>query len=257
MSRWDEPGGPIRLDGQVAVLTGASRGICLAIAHAFVGAGAKVVITGRREDALKAAVAELGPDARCVAGSVGDDAMADETCAVAVEAFGRLDILVNGAGTNPQYGPLIEADMAAVDKVMAVNLRAPLVWSQAAWRAGLRDGGGSILNLTSVAAFMPSPLTGAYAISKAALAMLTRSLATELGPDVRVNALAPAVVRTKFSEALYEDEPAVVATYPMGRLGEPPDVAQAALFLSSPAASWITGVVLPIDGGSMAGRLRY
>jgi NAD(P)-dependent dehydrogenase (short-subunit alcohol dehydrogenase family) len=254
MGRWDEPGGPIRLDGQVAVITGASRGIGFAIAETFIGAGAQVVITGRKPDALRDAEDRLGPAARSFTGSAGDDAVADDTCRFAVETFGRLDILVNGAGTNPQYGPLIDADLGAVDKVLSVNLRAPLVWSQAAWRAAMNEHGGSILNLGSVGGFQPTPGAGAYSISKAGLAMLTRVLAVELGPDVRVNALAPAVVRTKFSEALYRDEEAVVNSYPMHRLGEPADVAQAALYLSSPAASWVTGVVLPLDGGSMAGR---
>lgn len=257
MNRWEQPSGGFRLDGQVAVITGASRGIGLAIAEAFVGAGAKVVITGRNADALAAAAEPLGGDARWLAGSVGNDAMADETCALALDAFGGLDILVNGAGTNPQFGPLIDADLGAYDKVMATNVRAPLVWSQAAWRASLRDHGGSIINLASVAALQPVRDTGSYAISKAALHQLTRVLAGELGPNVRVNTLAPAIVRTKFSEVLLSDEQAVVDAYPLGRVGEPVDVAQAALYLSSPAASWVTGTMLVLDGGGMAIRARY
>jgi NAD(P)-dependent dehydrogenase (short-subunit alcohol dehydrogenase family) len=257
VTRWEAPSGDFRLDGQVAVVTGASRGIGLAIAQAFVGAGAKVVITGRKPEPLAEAAATMGDAARFVAGSVGDDAMAEQTCAAAVEAFGRLDILVNGAGTNPQYGPLIDADLGAFDKVIATNLRAPLVWSQAAWRAGLRDHGGAILNVASVAALLPTSDTGSYAISKAALHQLTRVLAGELGPGVRVNSVAPAIVRTKFSEVLLEDEEAVVATYPVGRVGEPADVAQAALYLCSPAAAWVSGHLLVLDGGGLAMRKTY
>ncbi len=255
--RWAAPSGDFRLDGQVAVITGASRGIGLAIAEAFVGAGAQVVITGRNAEPLEAAVAQLGDAARFMAGSVGDDAMADQTCAAALDAFGRLDILVNGAGTNPLYGPIIEADLGAFDKLMATNLRAPLVWSQAAWRAGLRDHGGAILNVASVASLETTPNLGGYAVSKAALHQLTKVMAGELGPGVRVNAVAPALVHTKFSELLLEDEAAVVAAYPTGRVGEPVDVAQAALYLCSPAAAWVSGHLLVLDGGSLAMRKSY
>lgn len=249
--------GDFRLDGRVAVVTGASRGIGLAIAEAFVGAGARVLITGRREDALAEAAAALGPGARWVAGSVADDGMADDTCRRAVVELGGLDILVNGAGTNPQHGPLIDADLGAVDKVLTTNLRAPLVWSQAAWRAAMRDHGGTILNVASVAALVPVRDTGSYAVSKAALHQLTRVLATELAPRVRVNAVAPALVRTAFAAALLEDEATVAARYPLGRIGEPVDVARAALYLCSPAASWVTGHLLVLDGGRLAGSDTY
>jgi 3-oxoacyl-[acyl-carrier protein] reductase len=255
-ARWSDPSGPPRLDGQVAVITGASRGIGLAIATAFVDAGARVVLNARRAEALGEAVAGLGDAAVGVAGSVTEAGVAERACATAIERFGRLDLLVNGAGTNPQYGPLIEADLAAVDKVLETNLRAPLVWTQAAWRASLRDHGGAVLNVASIGGLQPAPRMGAYAISKAGLLQLTKALAYELGPAVRVNAVAPAVVRTRFSEALTADEEGVVAHYPLGRLGEPADVAQAALYLCSPAAAWVTGVTLVLDGGALSGH-RY
>ena len=163
--------------------------------------------------------------------------------------------MVNNAAVNPYFGPLIDADLAAVRKIFEVNVTATLAWSQLAWRSWLRDNGGAILNVASIGGLVPGPFLGAYNASKAALIHMTRQLAQELGPGVRVNGIAPAVVKTQFARALYEkDEEAAAARYPLKRLGTPTDTAKLAAFLLSDDASWITGQTVPIDGGIQQAR---
>lgn len=241
----------VRLDGRAGVVTGASRGIGEAIARAMLAAGAEgVVLTGRRPETIGALADELGPRAVAVSGNVRDPEHAAVAVATAVRTFGRCDLLVNNAGTNPSAGSLMDVDMDAVDATWDVNQRAPLVWARAAWHGWMREHGGSVLAIGSVGGMAPGPLLGAYNVSKAALHHLTRQLAHELAPDVRVNAIAAAVVRTRLSEALWTADPDGAArAHPLGRLGDPEDVARAAVFLLSDAAAWITGVVLPVDGG--------
>ncbi len=243
-------------DGRVAVVTGGSRGIGLGIARELVARGARVVLTARKQDELDAVVADLGAAvALAVRGSADDEAHQADTCAQALARFGRLDHLVNNAAVNPQYGPLVDADLGAVRKVFEVNCTAVLGWTQQAWRAGLSSGGGSILNVASVGGIRAGAPIGAYNASKAALIHLTRQLAVELGPVARVNAIAPAVVKTGFARALYEGrEDDVAAAYPMRRLGVPADTAKAAAFLLSDDAGWITGETLVVDGGVSVGR---
>ncbi|MDN4489554.1 SDR family oxidoreductase [Demequina sp. SYSU T00068] len=244
-----------RFAGKVAVVTGASRGIGRAIAARLAAEGASVVITARKEDELAAAAAELPEErVRTVAGRAQDPHHRRDAIAAAVAAFGRLDVLVNNAGINPVYGPLLGLDHEAARKVLDVNLLGTLGWVQEACAAGLgAHDSAAILNLSSVTGTVPSPGIGWYGVSKAAVSHLTRTLAAELGPRVRVNALAPAVVRTQFARALYEGREAeVAAQYPMGRLGVPEDVAAAAAFLCSPEAGWISGQVLDLDGGLLA-----
>ena len=241
----------VRLEGRAGVVTGASRGIGEAIARAMLDAGAEgVVLTGRRPETIAALAQELGPRAVAVVGNVRDADHAAEAVDVAVRTFGSCDLLVNNAGTNPSGGPLSEVDMAAVDATWEVNQRAPLVWARAAWHGWMRAHGGAIVSIGSVGGLLPAPMLGAYNVSKAALHHLTRQLAQELAPGVRVNAVAAAVVRTRISEALWAADPEAAArAHPLGRLGEPEDVAQAVVFLLSDAADWISGVVLPVDGG--------
>jgi NAD(P)-dependent dehydrogenase (short-subunit alcohol dehydrogenase family) len=237
---------------RVAVVTGASRGIGLAVATELVRQGARVCITARRPEPLEAAVAELGgPDvAIAVPGKADDPAHQAETVNRAVEVFGRLDMLVNNIGINPVYGPLIDTDPAAAAKILAVNVLAPLAWIRLARDAWLGEHGGSVVNVASVAGLRSSPGIGMYGVSKAALIRLTMELAEELGPRIRVNAVAPAVVKTKFATALYEGrEEAVSAAYPLKRLGVPEDIAGAVAFLLSDQAAWITGQTLVLDGG--------
>ncbi len=243
-------GGP-DLTGRVGLVTGASRGIGAAVARGLLDAGAAgVVVTGRRPETVAAVAEELGPRAVAVSGNVRDPEHAREAVATAVATFGACDLLVNNAGTNPSAGPLMEVDLEAVDATWDVNLRAPLVWARAAWDGWMRANGGAIVAVGSVGGLTPGPALGAYNVSKAGLHHLTRQLAHELAPTVRVNAVAASVVRTRLAEALFATDPdGVAAAHPLGRLGEPDDVAAAVLFLLSDAASWITGVVLPVDGG--------
>lgn len=241
----------IRVDGKVAIVTGASRGIGEAIVRELLNSGAKgVVITGRREETLAELARELGDNVLPVAGSVVDENHIQDACTQALEQFGSIDYLVNNAGTNPSAGLLMDVDMGAVDKTWEVNLRAPLLWARHVFHAHMKEHGGAIVSTGSVGGLAPSPLIGAYNVSKAALHHLTRQLAFELAPAVRVNAIAAALVKTRLSSMVWSrDEQKAADFHPLKRLGLPEDVAIATVFLLSDAASWMTGVILPVDGG--------
>lgn len=248
----------VRVDGKVAVVTGGSRGIGQAIALELLMSGAKgVVITSRRTENLSQAVAELAAQAGDPERIHGIVARADDPVAAAdavratIERFGSCDILINNAGTNPSAGHLGAVDLEAVEKTWSVNQLGPLIWSQQVWQQWMQEHGGVIVNTASVGGLMPGAMIGAYNISKAALIHMTRQLAFEMAPGVRVNAVAPAVVKTKLSEMLWKNaEEAVANLHPLGRLGEVEDVANAVVFLCSDKASWITAATLPVDGGS-------
>lgn len=249
----------IRVEGLVALVTGGSRGIGQAAALELARSGAEgVVITSRRTENLETAVGELvaagvaAERIHAIVARADSEDDADRAVSETVERFGRCDVLVNNAGTNPAAGPLMQVDLGAVDKTWAVNQRGPLVWTRAAHRHWMAEHGGRVVNVASVGGVRPSPVIGAYNVSKAALIHLTYQLALELAPDIRVNAVAPAVVKTRLSEMLWaSDEDASASLHPLGRLGEPEDVARAITYLASDAASWLTGVVLPVDGGAL------
>lgn len=236
-----------RFSDRVALITGGSRGIGFAIARRLVAEGASVVITGRRQESLDAAVAALGERASAVAGKADDPAHRAVAFAHVAERHGRLDHLVNNAGINPAFGPLLQIDTAIAHKILAVNVLATLEWTRDAVAAGLAR---SVVNLSSVSGLSASPNIAFYGISKAAIINLTMQLADELAPALRVNAVAPAVIKTDFARALYEGrEEQVAAQYRLQRLGEPDDVAGPVAFLLSDDAAWITGQTLVIDGG--------
>ncbi|GAA2480115.1 SDR family oxidoreductase [Streptomyces thermolineatus] len=237
--------------GRVALVTGASRGIGYGIAEALVARGDRVCITGRNEDSLKEAVERLGPDRVIgVAGKAHDEVHQDEAIGRTLEAFGRLDYLANNAGTNPVFAPIVDQSPDVARKVFETNVVSALGFAQKAWKAWQKENGGAILNIASIAGISSSPFIGLYGVSKAAMINLTQQLAVELAPSVRANAIAPAVVKTKFAEALYKDnEEAAAAAYPMKRLGVPEDIGGAAAFLLSDQAGWITGQTLVVDGG--------
>jgi NAD(P)-dependent dehydrogenase (short-subunit alcohol dehydrogenase family) len=248
----------LRLDGKVALVTGASRGIGKAIAAAFAASGASVVLSSRKLEALEQAAAELRPEGEAqvevFVANAGDPDAAEACVAAAMARFGRVDILVNNAATNPYMGAMIDIDLPRLDKTHEVNLRAPFVWSQLVWRASMADHGGSILNISSIGGLTVETSLGHYNVTKAALIHLTRSLAKELAPGVRVNAIAPGLVKTDMARALWEAEEAAMSeSVPLRRLGEPSDIAEAAVFLSSDAASWITGTTMVVDGGMLLG----
>ncbi|VXB84087.1 SDR family oxidoreductase [Citricoccus sp. K5] len=242
------------LQGKTAIVTGASRGIGLGIVQELVARGAKVCLTARTPEPLDEAVRSLPEgSAISVAGKSHNPEHRQQVLDTVAREFGGLDILVNNAGINPVYGPLAELDLDAARKVFEVNVFGTLAWVQAVLRhpeLAFRERGGRIVNLSSVTGETPSTGIGLYGISKAAVSHLTRTLAVELGPEIRVNAVAPAVVKTDFAKALYEGkEDEVASQYPLGRLGTPQDIAQAVGYLVSDESSWVTAQVINLDGG--------
>jgi 3-oxoacyl-[acyl-carrier protein] reductase len=250
-----------RLDGRSALITGASRGIGLAIAEAFLRHGADVCITARKQHELDAAMVELeaisaavegAGRAMQVAGNAGDPAHVEACTAAMLERFGAIDILVNNAATNPAFGPLMDVTPGAWRKTFEVNVEGPLLFAQQAWRRWMRVNGGVIINVTTVGVQHHAPFIGTYEASKATLHWLTRQLAGELAPGVRVVSLSPGTVKTQMSRVLWENgEEDLARSIPLKRVGMPADIAQAALFLASDMAAWVTGVDLVVDGGAL------
>ncbi|WP_336086421.1 SDR family oxidoreductase [Nocardia sp. SSK8] len=243
------------LTGRAAIVTGASRGIGLATAQALAAAGADVVLTSRTQESADAAAAQIGGTALGVGAHAVDEDAARRCVDLTLERFGRIDILVNNAGTNPAFGPVIDQDHARFAKIFDVNLWAPVLWTSLVTKAWMGEHGGSVVNTSSIGGFTMEPNIGLYNASKAALIHLTKQLALELSPKIRVNAVAPGVVRTKLAEALWrEHEQAVAGATALDRIGEPDDIAAAVAFLVSDAASWVTGETMVVDGGQKLGH---
>lgn len=240
---------PYGLEGRAAIVTGASRGIGLAVAEALAGAGARVCVTARDPDAVGLAAERLGGIG--LAGSVADPAHLRELTGLTLREFGRIDVVVNNAATNEPYGPLMDADPDRWRQAFEVNVEAPLRLVQCAWRAWMREHGGTVVNVCTEGAGHVGPNVGAYGTSKAALLHLTQQLAGELAPKVRVNSVSPGLVRTEMARFVWEHaEDELGAGLPLGRIGRPEDIARAVAWLASDAAGWITGADLLVDGGT-------
>lgn len=261
--------------GLTAIVTGGTRGIGHATALQLAASGANVVITGRKPETvvptaeeLQAAAREQNPDAGRVIGiaaHVADPEAAKKVCSQAVEEFGRLDVLINNAGTNPAFGPVHKQSAEIMAKVFQINTIGPVIWTSAAIEAGLgkaagidtadRGPAGAVVNVSSIGALSMEDYIGVYNASKAALLHLTKQMARELAPRIRVNSISPGVVRTKLSEALWkENEDSTSTLIPAGRIGEPEDIADAIAFLAAPTSSWLTGENLVVDGGMLVGN---
>ncbi|MEO3786522.1 SDR family oxidoreductase [Actinocorallia sp. B10E7] len=245
------------LEGKTALITGASRGIGKAIAFGLAAEGANVVLSSRKQEALDEVAAEIRaahPEVGVLAKAahVGDEEQARACVEAAVAEFGRLDVLVNNAGTSPHYGPMVDIDASLAAKTVEVNQYAVVLWTKLAWRASMEANGGSVINIASVGGLVTEHGIGYYNATKAAVIHLSRQFAMELAPKVRVNAIAPGLVKTKLARALWEEnEEAISKDLPLGRLGVPEDIANAAVFLAGDASSWMTGQTMVVDGGSI------
>ncbi|MGB7875243.1 MAG: glucose 1-dehydrogenase [Anaerolineales bacterium] len=251
---------PFDLTGKVAIITGASRGIGLAIAESFAAAGAKVVLASRKQDALDQAAEKIqteGGIAFPMAAHTGDPEAVRALVSASLERFGGVDILVNNAATNPHFGPILTSEESHWDKILEVNLKGYFRMAKACVGSMRERGGGKIINLASVAGMQHQQGMGIYGISKAGVLMLTRTLAVELAAeDIQVNALAPGFIQTRFSQVLWETpeiHQQIIAQIPQKRLGQPEEVTGLALYLASAASNFTTGAILLVDGGQMAG----
>jgi NAD(P)-dependent dehydrogenase (short-subunit alcohol dehydrogenase family) len=244
------------LEGKTALVTGASRGIGKAIAEALAAEGASLVLVSRKQDALDVVAAEIRaarPEVAVLA-KAAHVAREDQAAAcvdAAVAEFGGIDVLVNNAGTNPYFGPMVDLDEVRATKTVEINQFSIVRWTRLAWKASMAERGGSIINIASVGGMATEVGIGYYNATKAAVIHLTRQFAMELAPRVRVNAIAPGLVRTHLARALWENNEEAISKYmPLGRIGEPADIASAAVFLAGDTASWMTGQTLVVDGGA-------
>ncbi|NBA88775.1 glucose 1-dehydrogenase [Emticicia sp. CRIBPO] len=247
------------LKDKVAIITGASKGIGESIARFFAAYGAKVVISSRKQADLEVLAEDIrkqsGSEVLPFAAHSGDINQLKKLLDKTTEVFGGVDILVNNAATNPVFGPALDCDAAAFDKIMGVNVRAPFEFSKMVHPVMKSRGGGSIVNISSIAGITPDPGLGIYSVSKASLNMLTKVLAKEWGPDhIRVNSVCPGLIKTKFSQALWENDKILehfTKRLPIARMGSVEEVAALVLYLSSDASSYTTGGIFSVDGGTV------
>ncbi|RMD81599.1 MAG: SDR family oxidoreductase [Candidatus Dadabacteria bacterium] len=253
----NNPNPDLDLTGRRAIVTGASRGIGEAIARRLAANGARVALVSRKREALEqvsAKLAEMGAESIVVPANMSVPSDVERIVPAVCEAWGGVDILVNNAATNPVFGPLLDLEEPAWDKIMTTNVKGPFLLTKAAARVMIEQGSGAIVNIASTGGIEPSPMLGCYSVSKAAVIMLTKAFARELGPSgIRVNCIAPGLVETRFAEVLVktpEFHDAYVERTALGRHGQPDEIAGAAHFLVSDAASYMTGQVMVIDGGA-------
>ena len=246
----------LSLQGKTALVTGGSKGIGKSIAKTFAEAGAKVMITSRKADVCETAAVEIGNGCVWEAGNVGDPDHMEQAIDRCISELGGVDVLVNNAATNPYAGPMIDADLPRWRKTIDVNMTAPFSWTQLVWQKYQKDNGGVVLNISSVGGLETNPMLGVYDVTKAALIHMTKQLAAELAPGVRVNAICPGLIKTDFARMLWEGDAGdmVAQQYPLKRLGEVEDIAGAALYLAADTGSWITGQALVLDGG---GQIKF
>ena len=246
----------MQLENKVAVITGASRGMGEAIAKRFSLEGATVVIASRKQDMLDEVLDEIeqaGGKGMAIATHTGEQEQCKQLIDQTVGRFGTVDILINNAATNPHFGPVLDSELSHWQKTFDVNVMGYFWTSRYAAEVMQKNGGGKIVNMASVTGLAPGPFMGVYSVSKAAIIMMTKVLAQELGRDnIRVNALAPGIIKTKFAQALWGN-PQLNEQYiqknPLGRIGDPEDIVGAALFLASDASSYVNGDVIVLDGG--------
>jgi NAD(P)-dependent dehydrogenase (short-subunit alcohol dehydrogenase family) len=252
------------LTGKVALVTGASRGIGLAIARTYAAAGARLMISSRKIDSLEAAVEEMrleGGEVACFAANTGDVGAIQQLVEETIRVYGKIDILVNNAATNPHFGPILTADESHWDKILDVNLKGYFRVIKACAKSMQSQGRGKIINVSSINGLQAQPGLGVYSVSKAGVIMLTQVLALELARDnIQVNAIAPGLIQTYFSRLLWETpqiSQAALRNIPMGRIGQPEELTGIALYLASPASDFTTGAVFVVDGGQLAGSLPF
>lgn len=244
------------LEGKVAVITGASKGIGAAIAFAMSEFGAKVVVSSRKQESVDEVAKEIndsGGEAIGISCNTGKKDEIENLVQNTVSHYGAIDILVNNAATNPVFGPIIQTDEAAYEKIMSVNVKGPFELSKLVYPEMVKRGGGAIINISSIGGLSPEHLLGIYSVSKAALISLTKVLAKEWGKDgIRANVICPGLIKTKFSEPLWNNEKIrniMMKQLPIAKIGEPEEIAGMALFLASDASSYCTGGVFTADGG--------
>lgn len=244
------------LSGKVAIITGGSRGIGQAIAEAYARRGAKVVVSSRKQegvDAVAESIRAAGGDALGIAAHNGDKAACRALVEATMSAYGRVDILVNNAATNPHFGALLDAEDSMWQKTFEVNVMGNFWLTQAVVPHMRAQGSGKIINVASINGLRPGQMQGIYSATKAAIINMTQTLAMELASDnIQVNAIAPGLVKTKFARVLWETDmirEAAIARTPAGRIGEPEDIAGIAVYLAAAASNFATGQVFIIDGG--------